>query len=74
VRGIISQPLFSEDARWNAERQPAEWWRRIRHWRLHRRKVVWSTCWAVADRALDPEAVQGKFAPDSLLEQAGFEL
>jgi hypothetical protein len=24
VRGIISQPLFSEDARWNAERQPAE--------------------------------------------------
>jgi hypothetical protein len=24
VRGIISQPLFSEDARWNAERQPVE--------------------------------------------------
>jgi hypothetical protein len=24
VRGIISQPLFSEDARWNAERQAVE--------------------------------------------------
>ena len=24
MRGIISQPLFSEDARWNAERQAVE--------------------------------------------------
>jgi hypothetical protein len=29
---------------------------------------------AVADRALDPEAVWGKFARDSPLEEAGFEL